>query len=189
MKTYCIAMLLVLLACPLVVARERPDAAARENPDVTLTLRLSVEEFNPDQPAGTITCVVRNRSDKPIALPAVYDGKTIALEGNGLHLWRRDPLGKLPEPAQVTIAPGGEHTLFALPLTEILAPQRGKGRNPQWGWDWRRRPEAPLSPIHVWRKTGYHPTASFRAEIATSDGRVVSEPVILKVKGAGEEAK
>ena len=123
-------------------------------------------------------------------LPAEYDGETIKLYGNRLNLWRRARPAKERASERLTIARGKEQKLFELSLAEILVPQRGKeGPAGKWGWDWGRRPEPPQSPIHKWREPGYEESARFFVEVKTNHGKAASEPVTLKVKGAGEATK
>lgn len=179
MKTSSLSVFALLLVCPVFAAEP-----AKEISGVTVSLKLSVESYDPSKPAGTITCVVRNQSEKEIVLPAEYGGETITLYCNGLRLWRRGFPAKGHEPATFTIAAGKVQQLFELPLAEILMPQRGIEER-KWGWDWERRPAPPASPIHLWRKPGYAESARFHAELILPAGKVASEPVTMKLKDSG----
>jgi hypothetical protein len=159
------------------------DAKGQESAGFSAVLRLSVNEFDPSKPAGTIACWVKNESDKEIVLPAGYGTEAVILHGGSVRLWHR---GKSNEEKKVTIKPGQQEKVFDLSLAEILATQMDRR---EWGWTWDRRPEPPKSPIHKWRKPGYEETTSFFVEVKIDSVKTNSEPVKLKVKDSSDAAK
>ena len=139
-------------------------------------LELSEEVYDPVEPSkATIKCFVRNETDKPIVLPEGYSeftllaGGPVTLRGRSAREQQSKPssAGKVDPPARPTIEipPGKEELLFELSLDEILIKDRSA---PKWSWDWMRRPEPPLSPIHKWRKPGYHEATGFQVEVNLS---------------------
>jgi hypothetical protein len=182
----CLAALLGLAALPFAPA-VAGDKQKDEVPGVTLTLTISVKEYDPAKPSqGVVKCVLVNNSKEAVQAPAGLGGTAFLAARPDKGRWemklfdRKEPNKKPP----VAVEPGKERVLFELPLDEILF-NGGKGgpgdKDRRWGWDWQARPAAPPSPIHVLRGKGYVPAASFWAEAVVSGKTLKSAPVELKV--------
>jgi hypothetical protein len=179
-------MRIVLLMAAAVLLPRFASADEAEPGPVLVKMQFSVMSYDPADPQGTLTVAVRNNSDRPLYLSGQYDGGQIVIYGNGLHLRpvrnevRGKPAAELPK--GLTIEPGREATLCELPLADILKGARDE--NASWYWDWQGRPEPPHSPIHRWRKPGYHASATFHAEIRLGELVAKSAPCVLKVDSA-----
>ncbi|MBP89302.1 MAG: hypothetical protein CMJ64_21740 [Planctomycetaceae bacterium] len=132
MKQTCISCLVALTLFA--------NARADESPRLTVALQLSVESYDPRKPAGTLTCVVHNRSTEEIQLPAEYDGRTLIIYGGGKthrhpsRLWRPNRKAKARLPL-VTIGSGKRETVLEISLKDIVTPQDDRSREREWAWN------------------------------------------------------
>jgi len=158
-----------------------------ESPRLTVDLELSVESYDPRKPAGTLTCVVNNRSTEEIRSPGDYDGRTLIIYGGGKthrqtsRLWRPIRKAKAQLPV-VTIGPGEREPVLEISLKDLLTFREGRSRDREWAWNWPNRTEPPKTPIHGWRRPGFEESASFFAEFRIGEEKVRSEVVVLTVE-------
>jgi len=187
------AILATVLFAATVTASEpkvkTPPSGAK--PQVVVQLSISVDEFDPAEPKGTVKCIVRNGLEKAVEIPERYDSHRITLIGQShrfpLRLWNRTRDRK--EPPMIELKPGSDKVAFEFPLAEILRVQDPKvvredyraGR-PVLVWDWMARPAPPPSPIHMLRDGGFVEKALFWAEVTVEGATVSSDKVVLKVK-------
>jgi hypothetical protein len=167
---------------------------AKDNPArVTLTIRLSVDSYDPGHPQGTLTCLLKNDSRGAVFVPGEYDGRQLVIYGRGkTHraeswLWKpyRPGTDLKPEESvapELRIDPGETKAVLELSLKEILTPRTGANRS--WAWNWPNRTEPPKTPIHGWRRPGFEENASFYAEIQLGKERYRSKSFELSVKSA-----
>lgn len=163
---------------------------------VSLRLELSVKEYDPAQPGGTITCTVENRSPAPLDVPAQYDGERLVLYGRAeghpmaCALWDRTR-DKAQVPL-VQVAPGKTRELFSFPLGQLLADQRETLREDFAAgkrvlvWDWQHHARPPHSPIYRFGGDAFLPSATFWAILETGGGKTESGKAVLQVKKQGE---
>lgn len=189
MKMTTVALMIVTL---LVGASNADDKKPTQDDAVpiTVTVRLSVETYDPAKPAGTLTCLVKNRSPKAIYLPVEYGSRRLVLYGGGKthrsrsHLWKPSQPGVDSSPAtkprMLQIDPGETTAVFEVSLEEILTPKFGRDR--RWAWNWPNRMEPPRTPIHGWRRPGYEENAGFAVELQIGKDKYKSEPAVLGVR-------
>lgn len=190
MKQTCVSCFIALMLIATATADDKIQAE-EESPRLSVAVQLSVKTYDPSKPAGTLSCIVHNRTTEEVRLPAEYDGRTLIIYGGGKthrgrsNLWRPNRKTEA-RPRFVTIDPGKKETIFEVSLKDILTPQIDRTKARKWAWDWRYRFEPPSTPIHGWRRDGFVESASFFAELRIVDDVVQSEPVVLAVKVARE---
>jgi hypothetical protein len=179
-------VLAVLAVAPRAAAAPAPEEKPGPAEGVSIELSLSVTEFDPYTPSkGVVRCVLHNNGKQAVQAPAAYDGRTVVLHGGQVDLRPRKPLGK-DDVKTVAVEPGKDQVLFELSLDDIL---KGNRRDGDWSWDWPRRPEPPLSPIHKYRQVGYVDEAGFQAQLTVGTERITSNTVVLKVKPSQQPNK
>jgi hypothetical protein len=180
MRNALAAALLALAANALTAPGQQPGKSA--GPKVSVDLSFSVSEYDPRKPdQATLKCVVRNGTQQAVEVPVGYGGRAVTLTSGALTLYRRAKPGQ-ETVKWVRVEPGKEQVIFELPLAEILSGERK--RDSVWGWDWPRRPQAPLSPIHQHRKPGFVERAPFVARVEVGGQVLASSPAVLKVKAS-----
>ncbi|MFO0961021.1 MAG: hypothetical protein U0800_26870 [Isosphaeraceae bacterium] len=148
--------------------------------ELVAVVSFSVDEYDPSKPAGAMMkCVVRNKSRYPAQVPVGFDDNYVQVHSGQLSLRRAKPSR---EGVRLEwLEPDHELVIFELPLGEILSGDAGR----PWRWDWARRPEPPISPIHNYRKPGFGDRAAFIASLNLGRNTLNSEAAVLAVK-AGE---
>jgi hypothetical protein len=108
------------------------------DPEVRVTLRFSVQEFDPKSKEGFVECVVFNGSRQPIQVPTGYANgydREITLVGRHANFrWDMYTVhwGAEATRRYVTLEPGRELVLFKTPLGPLLVPDKSKSI---WSWE------------------------------------------------------
>ena len=134
-----IVFLLALLQAP---AGDGLGEPGRVAPPIVVELELSIEEFDPSHPDGSLRGIVHNRSNRKWLVPGGLHAETASVharpvrddEGRarGLRLWPATPStlrlqrreASAIDPALAALPPGRSLVLFELPLEEILLGRR-----------------------------------------------------------------
>ncbi|MGE3807578.1 MAG: hypothetical protein AB7K24_23180 [Gemmataceae bacterium] len=159
-----------------------PTSIAQDKKEVRIELKFSVAEFDPDQPRGTVECIVHNGTDKQIRVPSDYSlgfDSDVVLYGIGNFRWPmrlvRPVKQREAKKAPLVDLPAGQsRVVFKSELTDVLM-------NPQGArWSWQACPLPPKSPIHSLR--GGPDSAQFWFKVKVGDVWLESEKSTLKVK-------
>lgn len=141
---------------------------------------------------SVIACYVRNITEKPIVLPAVFGSFRMTLFGQGAtHRWPCRLWFRYRSSHQKYIVePHGEVKIFEEKISSLLNPDRK-----EWGWIWEAHPSPPKSPAHKGYKQGYESSVTFWFAVYIGDSKkydakktAISPKVTLEIL-AGEKTR
>jgi hypothetical protein len=144
-----VASLLLLCQPALLCAGDKAAGKPKPDPNVDVQLRLSVATLDPlKTEQAFIECIVRNKSDKAVAVPTLYAGGYDADlvvwadgEGPGLRHELRLVFWAGPKQQHRSLKPGDEATVFKALLKDVLLleVEKDKPLMPKEGryyWSW-----------------------------------------------------
>lgn len=202
MRKLIAAAVICLAVVAQIQAEDKPTADTL--PGVTIRLVLSADEFNPLAPAKeTVKCVIENKSDQPIDVPSIYDGRTVRLvlfgpprpwamelhpvpqnvgmlRGGGASPATQKFFSGLEPPPQVRIEPGHGKVMFEMPLDEILLLDRAAANAPKWQWWWTAE-SSPPPPLRLSFKGEYLKSVNLQAFVEIEGKYLSSDKVELKI--------
>lgn len=146
---------------------------------VRVTFDISVDDYDPVLGGkGTMKCVIRNRTDKPVELKL-----EIYAHGSGHmhshHLWQSKD-----KPKSITIPAGKEVVVFEETLDSMLysGPEKKGAEKLIHGWTWDARP-APPGPIRTRRgEKAFVTEATFWASARIGDRSYDSGKIPVTIK-------
>jgi hypothetical protein len=133
------AVLVLVILAATASSQEKGKPSDKPKLDIRVTLRFSVEEFDPKDPKDSfVECVVRNQSAAAVKVPTVYTygagyEQEMILKGKHQRGWDLSLINwdKEAKPVHALLEPGKELAIFKGSLRKLLLPE---GNRHIWNW-------------------------------------------------------